>query len=630
MNVAACTMQALVVLLALATLASGASISVSPQLIEMLDTDTGPSWGFTDAIAMGSPTPSPSATVTLTVTRSPTGTNYLAPTPTTLTLTSTTTSINVKLNPKADSPLAGTVTYTIAQDASTSADSAYKTVKVPSVIVKVRDTNGFNDPSPLAVSLPMGWTASDADLSLYTGSSKTVTFTRKSATAPKNPVTITPIFPGSGYSYSPNPFVFATTDTSKVMTLARAYDDTIGTGGRTVSVSFNVTSADPVYNDQYIKPIDITTLAPAFHLLTDVPDTSVEGGTTATFRFQIDTSIGAKTTQVSNIWEQDTSSESPSTRAVHSSSAITAFAPFGSNNVNPLLLATTPGQPTGRLYRSRIFYNDPANRQQVRTRAATLYIISTAVGATGGSSSATGSSGSSGASGFGDPHFVGWNGVMFDFDGQNGRVYNLLTDADLQVNMRLGQLRASARDVLPGVYMTEMGLRIHNVNVKIATAGDSPDDTASVVTVDGKQMPLMITSHTEPLDIPTQVFDGACSITVEFPATNAKAFGIDDEYEWVTNAVTFNLGERYSFTILLLRRVGFYLLPRRTLAIYGSLGDKKVSQPHGILGQTARKNQELARAVTGSWGIEGTETDYQVASDDLFGSDFTFNRFNSK
>ena len=37
----------------------------------------------------------------------------------------------------------------------------------------------------------------------------------------------------------------------------------------------------------------------------------------------------------------------------------------------------------------------------------------------------------------GDPHFTGWDGVHFDFTGQPGYSYCLLSDSNIHVNMFL-------------------------------------------------------------------------------------------------------------------------------------------------------------------------------------------------
>jgi len=249
---------------------------------------------------------------------------------------------------------------------------------------------------------------------------------------------------------------------------------------------------------------------------------------------------------------------------------------------------------------------------------------------TAGGGGGGGGGGSGPVSGFGDPHFVGWNGARFDFDGVDQQVFNLLSDDDVQLNARFGRVLGAPRRYLAGIYMVEMGLRIEQHRVHIVAGGHLPNDYGTVL-LDGRQLTL---PHSRLLlNTSVELFGGAESyLEVEWGGLRPlHEYGIDDDHQLASYIVSITIGRRYELTIVLAHERGRYAYERRTLALSGRLLDASAT-PHGVLGQTAGRS--LAKRHLGdvmsssSFKIEGTEDDYRIRdADDLFGTSFAFNRY---
>jgi len=79
------------------------------------------------------------------------------------------------------------------------------------------------------------------------------------------------------------------------------------------------------------------------------------------------------------------------------------------------------------------------------------------------------------STGGGDPHFKGFQGQKFDFDGVEDHVYNLITDCSFQLNTRF----ISIRDL---TFMGEIGIMTNNHEILLKPGGD-----ISAI-VDGKEL----------------------------------------------------------------------------------------------------------------------------------------------
>lgn len=101
----------------------------------------------------------------------------------------------------------------------------------------------------------------------------------------------------------------------------------------------------------------------------------------------------------------------------------------------------------------------------------------------------------SGGSVWGDPHFVGLGGEKFDVQGENGKIYNIFNDLDLQVNAKFGQWNSNATvmreiGIVLGDDQVHLGNGVPKVNGKEMEAGETVRLGFGVLTFDGKNLTL--------------------------------------------------------------------------------------------------------------------------------------------
>ena len=180
----------------------------------------------------------------------------------------------------------------------------------------------------------------------------------------------------------------------------------------------------------------------------------------------------------------------------------------------------------------------------------------------------------------GDPHFTGFDGERYDIQGEDGKIYNLLSDKGIQVNGKFSKVNGNTTVV------SEMGIKIGSDKIEFkAGKGKGPK-------INGKEMKKgeMV-----------KLSDGS---TAKWDGTNLNIS---------TQEYNINIKDNGSF-----------------LDTNFKITDKGVASdcvmPHGLLGQTADGNDDT-RKTTGTEGkgvIEGSVKDYEVK--DLFSDDFKHNR----
>jgi hypothetical protein len=194
----------------------------------------------------------------------------------------------------------------------------------------------------------------------------------------------------------------------------------------------------------------------------------------------------------------------------------------------------------------------------------------------------------------GDPHFVGFDGRKFDFHGEANSVFNIISDENMQLN---ALFVASDRVKKTKTYLGSLGLTVGENQLYVACDREKGE---RIMKFNGEDL-----------------------------RTN-EVLPLDEEG-------TVMLGEDGKVTIDL---VNFFLKVRFSSSAHSSCHinlrasykpSDDAALPHGILGQTANKNRIIddvsEPGMNGEGAIEGQWRDYIIASGDLFGSDFKFNRF---
>jgi len=189
-----------------------------------------------------------------------------------------------------------------------------------------------------------------------------------------------------------------------------------------------------------------------------------------------------------------------------------------------------------------------------------------------------------GGNGTQDPHFKGFDGSSYYFDGEAGLDYNIITDAGIQVNAHFIRLNA-----LKGTYMGRLGVRFGEYSLTF--------DPTFGLFFNGS---LLTNSQVE--------LDNA-AFSIERSAGNRFRFVFQDETWMLVASVAVEKGETGEAYINLQASL---------------LGD--VTDPHGILGQTARFIATGTAPNPDTFEVEGAETDY-IVLDGIVGTNFPVNRF---
>ncbi|KCV72364.1 hypothetical protein H696_01757 [Fonticula alba] len=192
-------------------------------------------------------------------------------------------------------------------------------------------------------------------------------------------------------------------------------------------------------------------------------------------------------------------------------------------------------------------------------------------------------------SGTQDPHFMGFNGADYYFEGEAGRSYNIVSDRDVQVNAQFTRLHN-----LKGTYMGRVSILVGSHMI-----GFDPHFGAYI---DGESLADGASIEMSNVDIMYEVVDARPRLTVRTPA-----------WQFVARA-----------------KIEKGLVAESYINLHASVVGMP-TDPHGILGQTARFL--LEKRAPGSkpeqvrnFSVEGEEPDYEL-KDGLFGTDFTFNKF---
>ena len=222
----------------------------------------------------------------------------------------------------------------------------------------------------------------------------------------------------------------------------------------------------------------------------------------------------------------------------------------------------------------------------------------------------------------GEPHFVGLLGQLYNVPGLrgDGEVYNLISDAVLQLNARFTFLSSGRCDTdvvtgeplyacwtRPGMYLTAIGLRTAAGDTVEVHAGEASRGFDSLIENVHR---VAITPGGEEMEWPVPMTHLSADDSLP-PLTIQR---IDNRTLIIANAglYTLTLHNSDSFVTLQVELLSMSRLVRR-------------ERSHGLIGQTWLLRTDGLEAAS----IEGRVDEYREQRDELLGRTFVFNRFPS-
>jgi hypothetical protein len=190
-----------------------------------------------------------------------------------------------------------------------------------------------------------------------------------------------------------------------------------------------------------------------------------------------------------------------------------------------------------------------------------------------------------GGSVHGDPHFVGFHGQRYDVSGEDGEVYNLITQGNLQFNSRFVACPEDHAEAGPDCVVNgEFGIKTPTDQVFISRDGLVERNGAAVAEGSDDDM-----------------------VTVESAGDVIRVTVYTEDYVFTAEAVR-----------------GLEL----NLVAIEELNDDPENErtPHGLIGHTHIEEEYPDHADSFRY-LEGSLEDYRVKSNEIFADDFEFNMF---
>lgn len=193
----------------------------------------------------------------------------------------------------------------------------------------------------------------------------------------------------------------------------------------------------------------------------------------------------------------------------------------------------------------------------------------------------------------GDPHFRGFDGSKYNFDGQDGEIFAIISDAGFQLNSEFTRMNVRGVD---GTWMTKIGVRAGKDTVIINPSFEG-------VLLNGE-------------------------VTKAFENENVKVTSLSGSVKIEA------LAAGYSVTVKPVKFFDTTGVTKAFLDVQVGITQRPMN-PHGLLGQTARFLADgsapapvVSTGLNGEGVIEGIWTDY-IVHDGLVGTDFNFAAFDN-
>lgn len=215
----------------------------------------------------------------------------------------------------------------------------------------------------------------------------------------------------------------------------------------------------------------------------------------------------------------------------------------------------------------------------------------------------------------GDPHFFGFLGERYEFAGEAGQVYNILTDENVQINALMGNWHYThGKETV----IKSLAIKVAGSNVVIDAGGNQFGSEGFSLRVNGVAVaPNATLRHS----LGSSGYVRWYQLTDEFKVpiwshhhAVAKVDVVLDDYALEIFSIEEGKDEQGVW----------HRHPSRFLDFLCDMFDT-TRRPHGLFGQSAHLPRGK-RSIEG-WSIEGEASDYQVKGNSLLGDDFTFNKF---
>lgn len=215
----------------------------------------------------------------------------------------------------------------------------------------------------------------------------------------------------------------------------------------------------------------------------------------------------------------------------------------------------------------------------------------------------------------GDPHFYGFEGESFFFNGEVGKCYNLFSDDGIQVNSLFRHWETSSTNNFTA--MEEIGITI--IIDKIPKIKNSKKKLFKKI--NATEIKIKIKANGD-ISVNNEYVCDSLDPILEF-VDDLKDYFTDEEIEKFKKTEGYgefmkaNIIRFWPYNFIITRSTDHVNTPY--LNIIARLDGNTTNRPHGVIGQTADFDGKPKEK------LDGEECDYKVS--DLWASDFKFNKF---
>eukprot|EP00475_Leptophrys_vorax_P007241 TRINITY_DN14589_c0_g1_i2.p1 TRINITY_DN14589_c0_g1~~TRINITY_DN14589_c0_g1_i2.p1 ORF type:complete len:483 (-),score=-8.82 TRINITY_DN14589_c0_g1_i2:20-1468(-) len=240
----------------------------------------------------------------------------------------------------------------------------------------------------------------------------------------------------------------------------------------------------------------------------------------------------------------------------------------------------------------------------------------------------------------GDPHFVGWDGVHFDFTGQPGHSYCMLSDSNVHVNMFLDGFTDTNAHGVKETHSWIKGIGFVTLNHKLALFARTSPSPAR--TPEGFMKRIVLDGREFSLQPGTKYATADGEVEIEFDEAGRKEEGSEEE----SDVYTVTVRDQLKMLLRMKPEIGGVRRPEDSFIHFSMevLDEHLSTRTHGILGQTLYNLNNPEAAPTGydveysgvvwAWQVVGADAENYIqgspgdyVTSHLLTTDCRFSRF---